>query len=112
MTLRGGVCGFFFLSAMTLTDPWSGWKLASGGRGERGQGMNIVVLTGAGISAESGISTFRAADGLWENHRIEDVASPEGFLRDPALVHHFYNLRRGGDAAGYRLVWGVSLSYG
>ncbi len=56
--------------------------------------MNIVVLTGAGISAESGISTFRAADGLWENHRIEDVASPEGFLRDPALVHHFYNLRR------------------
>ncbi|MGE4480586.1 NAD-dependent deacylase [Acidocella sp.] len=56
--------------------------------------MNLVVLTGAGISAESGISTFRAADGLWENHRIEDVASPEGFMRDPALVHHFYNLRR------------------
>lgn len=56
--------------------------------------MNIVVLTGAGISAESGISTFRAADGLWENHRIEGVASPQGFLRDPALVHHFYNLRR------------------
>lgn len=56
--------------------------------------MNIVVLTGAGISADSGIATFRAADGLWENHRIEDVASPEGFLRDPALVHRFYNLRR------------------
>ncbi|HTQ72165.1 MAG TPA: NAD-dependent deacylase [Acidocella sp.] len=56
--------------------------------------MNIVVLTGAGVSAESGISTFRAADGLWENHRIEDVATPEGFVRDPALVHHFYNLRR------------------
>lgn len=56
--------------------------------------MNIVVLTGAGVSAESGIATFRAADGLWENHRIEDVASPEGFLRDPELVHHFYNLRR------------------
>lgn len=56
--------------------------------------MNIVVLTGAGISADSGIATFRAADGLWENHRIEDVASQEGFLRDPALVHRFYNLRR------------------
>ena len=56
--------------------------------------MNIVILTGAGISAESGINTFRAADGLWENHRIEDVASPEGFARDPALVHHFYNMRR------------------
>ena len=47
---------------------------------------NIVVLTGAGISAESGIQTFRAQDGLWENHRIEDVATPEGFLRDPDLV--------------------------
>ncbi len=56
--------------------------------------QRIVVLTGAGISAESGIKTFRASDGLWENHRIEDVASPEGFARDPALVHHFYNQRR------------------
>lgn len=56
--------------------------------------MNIVILTGAGISAESGINTFRAADGLWENHRVEDVASPEGFARDPALVHQFYNMRR------------------
>jgi len=55
---------------------------------------NIVVLTGAGISAESGIQTFRAADGLWENHRIEDVATPEAFVRDPALVHQFYNERR------------------
>lgn len=54
----------------------------------------IVVLTGAGISAESGIKTFRASDGLWEEHRIEDVASPEGFFRDPDTVHHFYNLRR------------------
>lgn len=54
----------------------------------------IVVLTGAGISAESGIQTFRAADGLWHNHRIEDVASPEGFARNPALVHEFYNARR------------------
>lgn len=55
---------------------------------------NIVVLTGAGISAESGIQTFRAQDGLWENHRIEDVATPEGFLRDPDLVQSFYNQRR------------------
>ncbi|ODS11406.1 Sir2 family NAD+-dependent deacetylase [Vibrio scophthalmi] len=55
---------------------------------------NIVVLTGAGISAESGIQTFRAQDGLWENHRIEDVATPEGFERDPDLVQDFYNQRR------------------
>ncbi len=55
---------------------------------------NIVVLTGAGISAESGIQTFRAQDGLWENHRIEDVATPEGFARDPELVQDFYNQRR------------------
>jgi NAD-dependent deacetylase len=54
----------------------------------------IVVLTGAGISAESGIKTFRDHNGLWENHRIEDVASPEGFRRDPELVQTFYNLRR------------------
>lgn len=55
---------------------------------------SIVVLTGAGISAESGIKTFRASDGLWEQHRIEDVATPEAFERDPALVQRFYNLRR------------------
>ena len=55
---------------------------------------NIVVLTGAGISAESGLRTFRAADGLWEEHRVEDVASPEGFRRDPALVQRFYDERR------------------
>ncbi len=55
---------------------------------------NIVILTGAGISAESGIQTFRAADGLWENHRVEDVATPEAFLRNPELVHRFYNERR------------------
>ena len=54
----------------------------------------IVVLTGAGISAESGISTFRDSDGLWENHRIEDVATPEGWRRNPALVQEFYNQRR------------------
>jgi len=55
---------------------------------------NIVILTGAGISAESGIRTFRAHDGLWEEHHIEDVATPEGFARDPVLVHRFYNARR------------------
>lgn len=55
---------------------------------------SIVVLTGAGVSAESGIQTFRASDGLWEEHRIEDVATPEGFARDPQLVHRFYNERR------------------
>ena len=55
---------------------------------------NLVVLTGAGISAESGISTFRDAGGLWENHRLEDVATPEGFEADPDLVHRFYNARR------------------
>lgn len=55
---------------------------------------NIVILTGAGISAESGLNTFRAADGLWEDHRVEDVATPEAFERDPALVHRFYDARR------------------
>ncbi|HCW98496.1 MULTISPECIES: Sir2 family NAD+-dependent deacetylase [Pantoea] len=54
----------------------------------------VVVLTGAGISAESGIQTFRAADGLWEEHRVEDVATPEGYRRDPELVQRFYNARR------------------
>ncbi|WP_346837586.1 Sir2 family NAD+-dependent deacetylase [Microbulbifer sp. SAOS-129_SWC] len=56
--------------------------------------QRIVVLTGAGISAESGIRTFRDANGLWENHRLEDVATPEAFERDPALVQRFYNARR------------------
>lgn len=56
--------------------------------------MNVLVLTGAGISAESGIPTFRGADGLWEGHRIEEVATPDGFRRNPELVHRFYNLRR------------------
>jgi NAD-dependent deacetylase len=55
---------------------------------------SICVLTGAGVSAESGVPTFRASDGLWEGHRIEDVASPDGFRRDPALVWNFYNARR------------------
>ncbi|MGA4506932.1 NAD-dependent deacylase [Propionibacteriaceae bacterium G1746] len=56
--------------------------------------MKLVVLTGAGISAESGLKTFRASDGLWEAHRIDDVATPEGFARDPDLVHAFYDTRR------------------
>jgi NAD-dependent deacetylase len=55
---------------------------------------HIVILTGAGISAESGVPTFRASDGLWEGHRIEDVATPEAFMRNPALVQDFYNQRR------------------
>ena len=55
---------------------------------------NIVILTGAGISAESGIDTFRSAGGLWEQHRVEDVATPEGFARDPDLVLRFYDMRR------------------
>lgn len=55
---------------------------------------NLVVLTGAGVSAESGISTFRDSDGLWENHNVEDVASIEGWYRNPGLVLDFYNARR------------------
>ena len=64
----------------------------------KGTGMdqigNIVILTGAGISAESGIDTFRDAGGLWEQHRVEDVATPEAFARDPDLVLRFYDMRR------------------
>jgi NAD-dependent deacetylase len=55
---------------------------------------NIVILTGAGVSAESGLATFRGPDGLWEGHRVEDVCTPEAFSRDPALVHDFYDARR------------------
>ena len=55
---------------------------------------NIVVLTGAGVSAESGIDTFRGGGGLWEQHRVEDVATPEAFARDPDLVLRFYDMRR------------------
>ncbi len=54
----------------------------------------IVILTGAGISAESGIDTFRSEGGLWEQHKVEDVATPEGFARDPDLVLGFYDMRR------------------
>lgn len=55
---------------------------------------HILILTGAGISAESGLGTFRDVDGLWTKYDLEDVATPEGFARDPALVHAFYNARR------------------
>ncbi|MDR3592137.1 MAG: Sir2 family NAD-dependent protein deacetylase, partial [Negativicutes bacterium] len=55
---------------------------------------NIVILTGAGVSAESGIDTFRDGGGLWEQHRVEDVATPEAFARDPDLVQRFYDMRR------------------
>jgi NAD-dependent deacetylase len=56
--------------------------------------MKIVILTGAGISAESGLGTFRDAGGLWSAYDLADVATPEGFARDPGLVHRFYNARR------------------
>jgi NAD-dependent deacetylase len=55
---------------------------------------NIVILTGAGISAESGLATFRGPGGLWEGYRVEDVCTPEALAADPALVHRFYDLRR------------------
>ena len=61
--------------------------------------MRIVVLTGAGISAESGVPTFRDANGLWEGHRVEEVATPEGFEADPDLVLRFYDERRRGVAS-------------
>lgn len=56
--------------------------------------QNIVILTGAGISAESGLATFRGPDGLWEGHRVEDVCTPEALRRDAGLVHRFYDERR------------------
>ena len=56
--------------------------------------QSIVVLTGAGISAESGVPTFRGSDGLWEGHRVEDVATPDAYARDPDLVLDFYDQRR------------------
>jgi len=56
--------------------------------------MRVVVLTGAGISKESGLDTFRDAGGVWEKYRIEDVATPEGYVRNPAKVHKFYNEQR------------------
>jgi len=62
--------------------------------------QSIVVLTGAGISAESGIKTFRDSGGLWEKYRVEEVASPQGFAADPVLMYRFYNMRR------HRLLYG------
>lgn len=59
-------------------------------------GASMVVLTGAGISAESGMETFRDPEGIWARHRLEDVATPEAFRRDPAFVLDFYNMRRRG----------------
>jgi len=59
---------------------------------------NIVVLTGAGLSAESGISTFRDKDGIWSKYKVEEVATPQGFAADPRRVHDFYNMRRAGHA--------------
>ena len=55
---------------------------------------NILILTGAGISAESGVATFRGPGGLWEGHRVEDVCTPQALTRDPQLVHDFYDARR------------------
>lgn len=60
----------------------------------KASGLTIVVLSGAGMSAESGIKTFRDSGGLWENHRVEDVATPEAWKRNPGLVLEFYNQRR------------------
>jgi NAD-dependent deacetylase len=61
--------------------------------------VKVVVLTGAGISAESGVPTFRDADGLWEGHRVEDVATPEAYDAQPGVVHRFYDARRAALAA-------------
>src|SRR3954451_652526 len=55
---------------------------------------NIVILTGAGVSAESGLATFRGPDGLWEGHRVQDVCTPQALAADPTLVHRFYDARR------------------
>ena len=68
----------------------------TGNGGSRNEAGRIVILTGAGISRESGLDTFRDADGIWAKVRLEDVATPEAFVRDPAKVHAFYNARRQG----------------
>ena len=69
---------------------WS--RLASGD--DWGKSMKIVILTGAGVSAQSGLGTFRDVDGLWTQYDLSEVATPEGFARNPRLVHEFYNARR------------------
>ncbi len=76
----------------------------------------VVVFTGAGMSADSGVSTFRDADGLWENHRIEDVCTPEAWARDPQGVLDFYNARRAQldevePNAGHRAVAGLETHF-
>jgi NAD-dependent deacetylase len=76
----------------------------------------IAILTGAGVSAESGIATFRDSNGLWENHRVEDVASPGGFAHDPELVLNFYNQRRAQlhtvkPNEGHRLIAALETDY-
>ncbi len=70
----------------------------------------LVVLTGAGISAESGLSTFRGADGLWENERIEDVATIDAWRRDPDRVHRFYNVRRSAAARAFPNAGHIAIS--
>ncbi len=77
---------------------------------------HVVVLSGAGVSAESGLKTFRDSNGLWEEHRVEDVATPEAFARNPALVMRFYNLRRAQlktakPNAGHRLIAALEEAY-
>ena len=74
-------------------------KNAISGQGQKGRDMKIAILTGAGISAESGLGTFRDVDGLWTRYDLNEVATPEGFARNPALVHDFYNARRANCAA-------------
>ena len=76
-------CGITYKSVNEVTD----------------RALNIVILTGAGISAESGLRTFRADDGLWEDHRVEDVCTPGAYARDAELVHRFYDMRREAAAA-------------
>jgi NAD-dependent deacetylase len=86
-----------FYTDQIALDAWNrGAASPSGYAGgmERYNISSIVILTGAGISAESGVATFRGPDGLWEGHRVEDVATPEAFERDPALVQTFYDARR------------------
>ncbi len=71
-----------------------GSRVAGGKGGAMRDIHSIVILTGAGVSAESGVATFRGPGGLWEGHRVEDVCTPEALARDPALVHRFYDARR------------------
>src|ERR1019366_6318027 len=81
---RSRTGSYFFGKAIILASRFSGRHFF----------VKISVLTGAGISRESGLKTFRDSDGLWEGHRVEDVATPEAWRRDPKLVLDFYNQRR------------------